>query len=554
MTQSAGLGRCRRRGHEGARGGGRGRRPGPSYRPRHDARPTAWTRDSSRTPWSRPRSPSRAVIGSPGSGWRPRASSTGRESGSCSRRTCRGGASRCGRGSPIGSACPVALDNDANCAALAESTLRRGSRHLVGADGHPRHRHRRRRRARRPGAARPQRDGRRVRAHEGRAGRAPLSVRGRGLLGAVLLGARPGPAGRARIGPSRPCWRSCAAATAAADRPMVTAAAADGDLVARQAFASIGDWLGVGVANLVAAFDPDVVVVGGGVRPRGTGCSSRPAPRSLRSLVGAAQREVPPLVQRSSAPRRGWSGRRCSRGRLGLSVDPPISACYAPPCGALAALPTLDRHPACLRACALPPHPPGDARDGGHRWIQAKPVAEQRFLAPPVADSEVVLDQPEILEHSSRVRCRSFSSRSADPSGRTNSRVGRPACSDLHSSSRATYAGVGASTKSSTSGSSWLVVTSVLARRCSPSFRQTKNGSPASGAPVERRYLARDRCRGGDRRRRRRPSAPAGRASRRGTRRAPRRRAPARGRTGRSAAPRRPEALDLEAGSAYSPS
>ena len=27
-----------------------------------------------------------------------------------------------------------------------------------------------------------------------------------------------------------------------------------------QAFATVGDWLGVGVANLVAAFDPDVVV------------------------------------------------------------------------------------------------------------------------------------------------------------------------------------------------------------------------------------------------------------------------------------------------------
>ena len=51
--------------------------------------------------------------------------------------------------------------------------------------------------------------------------------------------------------------------------PMVTAAAADGDLVARAAFAAVGDWLGVGVANLVAAFDPEVVVVGGGVSAAG---------------------------------------------------------------------------------------------------------------------------------------------------------------------------------------------------------------------------------------------------------------------------------------------
>ncbi|WP_163068199.1 ROK family protein, partial [Acinetobacter baumannii] len=40
--------------------------------------------------------------------------------------------------------------------------------------------------------------------------------------------------------------------------PMVTAAAEQGDLVARRAFASVGDWLGIGTANLVAALDPEV--------------------------------------------------------------------------------------------------------------------------------------------------------------------------------------------------------------------------------------------------------------------------------------------------------
>ena len=39
--------------------------------------------------------------------------------------------------------------------------------------------------------------------------------------------------------------------------PMVTEAAETGDLVARAAFAAVGDWLGVGLANLVAAFDPE---------------------------------------------------------------------------------------------------------------------------------------------------------------------------------------------------------------------------------------------------------------------------------------------------------
>jgi predicted NBD/HSP70 family sugar kinase len=50
---------------------------------------------------------------------------------------------------------------------------------------------------------------------------------------------------------------------------MVTAAAEQGDLLARQAFAEVGDWLGVGLANLVAAFDPDRIVIGGGVSAAG---------------------------------------------------------------------------------------------------------------------------------------------------------------------------------------------------------------------------------------------------------------------------------------------
>ena len=49
----------------------------------------------------------------------------------------------------------------------------------------------------------------------------------------------------------------------------------------------VGDWLGVGLANLVAAFDPDVVVVGGGVSAAGD-LLLEPAREALaRSLVGA---------------------------------------------------------------------------------------------------------------------------------------------------------------------------------------------------------------------------------------------------------------------------
>ncbi len=53
------------------------------------------------------------------------------------------------------------------------------------------------------------------------------------------------------------------------DGPMITAAAMEGDLIAREQLAEVGAALGVGVASLVAVLDPNLVVVGGGVSEAG---------------------------------------------------------------------------------------------------------------------------------------------------------------------------------------------------------------------------------------------------------------------------------------------
>jgi glucokinase len=90
--------------------------------------------------------------------------------------------------------------------------------------------------------------------------------------------------------------------------PMVTEAAEGGDLVARKAFASVGDWLGVGVANLVAAFDPDCVVVGGGVSAAGDRLLEPARTALSRSLVGGAHRVVPPLLRAELGPEAGVVG------------------------------------------------------------------------------------------------------------------------------------------------------------------------------------------------------------------------------------------------------
>ena len=90
--------------------------------------------------------------------------------------------------------------------------------------------------------------------------------------------------------------------------PMVTSAAEQGDLVARRAFASVGDWLGIGVANLVAALDPEVVVIGGGVSAAGDRLLDPARDALRRTLVGAAHRRVPDLLAAELGPLAGMIG------------------------------------------------------------------------------------------------------------------------------------------------------------------------------------------------------------------------------------------------------
>ena len=124
-------------------------------------------------------------------------------------------------------------DNDANCVGPGRGGVRLRARSRLVAVVNARHRHRRRRRARRPGAARPQRDGRRVRPHAGGPGRAAVPVRRAGLLGAVLQPATPWcawPATRSAAR-CRPCsTSSCGGDPARLTGPMVSQAAEDGDL------------------------------------------------------------------------------------------------------------------------------------------------------------------------------------------------------------------------------------------------------------------------------------------------------------------------------------
>lgn len=88
----------------------------------------------------------------------------------------------------------------------------------------------------------------------------------------------------------------------------LTVAARSGDPVALGAFKEVGHWLGVGVSNVVAALDPGMVVVGGGVSSAGE-LLLAPARMTLReTLVGRGFREVPPLTTADLGPLAGAIG------------------------------------------------------------------------------------------------------------------------------------------------------------------------------------------------------------------------------------------------------
>ena len=79
--------------------------------------------------------------------------------------------------------------------------------------------------------------------------------------------------------------------------PLITAAAQDGDPAARELFEDIGTWLGVGIANLAAAFDPGTFVIGGGLSEAGD-LLIGPARESFRrSLTGRRFRPEAVIVQ-----------------------------------------------------------------------------------------------------------------------------------------------------------------------------------------------------------------------------------------------------------------
>ena len=132
----------------------------------------------------------------------------------------------------------------------------------------------------------------------------------RGCLEAMASGLTLGRLGR-EAAAADPAGRLAALANEAGGPvtgEVVFAAASEGDKAALVLFERVGHWLGVGIASLVTIFDPDLVVVGGGVAATGE-LLLAPARASFERYVHARpHRDLPPVVPARLGPDAGLVG------------------------------------------------------------------------------------------------------------------------------------------------------------------------------------------------------------------------------------------------------
>ena len=101
--------------------------------------------------------------------------------------------------------------------------------------------------------------------------------------------------------------------------PLITAAAQTGDQTSIELLAEIGHWLGVGIANLAAAFDPGTFVIGGGVSAAGALLIDPAREMFRRQLTGRGYRPEATIVAAQLGNEAGLIGAadlaRIDRGR-----------------------------------------------------------------------------------------------------------------------------------------------------------------------------------------------------------------------------------------------
>jgi glucokinase len=92
------------------------------------------------------------------------------------------------------------------------------------------------------------------------------------------------------------------------DGPLITAAARDGDAFAVEQLATVGRWLGEGIASLTAVLEPAMVVVGGGVSEAEELLLGPARAAFAREVVGSAFRPTPEIRKARLGNRAGLIG------------------------------------------------------------------------------------------------------------------------------------------------------------------------------------------------------------------------------------------------------
>lgn len=76
----------------------------------------------------------------------------------------------------------------------------------------------------------------------------------------------------------------------------LTEAAVAGDSIAREHLVEMAEWLGLGIANLIAVLDPQIIVIGGGAAAAGELLLAPTRATVMEKLEGAAHRSEVPIV------------------------------------------------------------------------------------------------------------------------------------------------------------------------------------------------------------------------------------------------------------------
>ncbi len=109
--------------------------------------------------------------------------------------------------------------------------------------------------------------------------------------------------------------------------PMITELAREGDAMCVELLQDIGQWLGVGIANLAAALDPSCFVIGGGVSAADDLLIGPARDAFKRHLTGRGYRPEACITARPARPRGRHGGRR----RPGPAGRPPVPPGQAAP-------------------------------------------------------------------------------------------------------------------------------------------------------------------------------------------------------------------------------